>query len=220
MARWALPRYALVDCRRPIVYYMRSMENAEENDKEFWKDIVLRIKELRRQQRLSIYALSKKTGFTKGYLSHIENLRREPTVGTLMRIARALGVNASFLIDGEKYAEEENSIVVVKRKDREIMDSPSRSDGTVYEPINHRMKDRTMDSYIVTPSFEFPGAPMAHEGQELVFVIEGTQELLYDGKTRILEEGDACYFDSSKPHCARSIREKLSKALVVFTAKS
>ena len=30
-----------------------------------------------------------------------------------------------------------------------------------------------MDGYIVIPSFEFPGEPMAREGQELVFILEG-----------------------------------------------
>ena len=82
------------------------------------------------------------------------------------------------------------------------------------------MKDRLMDSYIVTTAFDFPKNPGAHEGQELIFVLEGTQELVYDGKSRILEEGDCCYFDSSKPHYGKSIGEKMSKALVVFTAKS
>jgi hypothetical protein len=36
---------------------------------------------------------------------------------------------------------------------------------------------------------------------------------------RILEEDGCCYFDSSKPHSTRSIGEKLSRALVVFTVK-
>jgi transcriptional regulator with XRE-family HTH domain len=196
------------------------MENVQKDDKDIWNDIVSRIRELRQQQGLSVYALAKKTGFTKGYLSHIENLRREPTVGTLLRIASALGTSVSFLIDGEKSTEEEDSIVVTKRKDRQTLDSPSRSDNTAYESINQKIKDRLMDGYIVTTTFDFPREPGAHEGQELVFVLEGKQELVYDGRSRILEEGDCCYFDSSKPHSARSIGKKLSKALVVFTAKS
>ena len=196
------------------------MDTAGKNDKDIWKEISIRIRELRHRQGLSVYALSKKTGFTKSYLSHIENLKREPTLGTLLRIARALGVNVSFLIDGGKAVEEAEFIVVIKPEDRQTIDSLSRFSNAMYESINHKMKDRLMDGYIVIPSFEFPGEPMAHEGQELVFILEGRQELIYDGETRILEEGDCCYFDSSKPHSARSIGEKLSRALVVFTVKS
>jgi len=195
------------------------MGTVEKDDKDIWKRISLRIKELRHQQGLSMYALSRKTGFTKSYLSHIENLKREPTLGTLLRIARALGVNVSYLIDGEKLVEETESIVVIKREDRLIINSLSRFGNAMYESINHKMKDRLMDGYIVIPAFEFPEKPMAHEGQELVFILEGRQELVYDGKGRILKKGDCCYFDSSKSHSARSIGKKLSTALVVFTVK-
>ena len=196
------------------------MDTSGKDDKDVWRDVSRRIRELRGKQGLSVYALSKKTGFTKGYLSHIENLKREPTVGTLLRIARALGVNVSYLIDGGKPLEEAQFIVVIKPEDRQTIDSLSRLGNAMYESINHRMKDRLMDGYIVIPSFEFPGKPTAHEGQELVFILEGRQELVYDGESRILEEGDCCYFDSSKPHSARSIGEKMSRALVVFTVKS
>ena len=196
------------------------MKNIATEEKEIWNGIVSRIKELRSQQGLSVYALAKKTGFTKGYLSHIENLRREPTVGTLLRIANALGVNISYLIDGGNSEEEEASIVVIRRQERQKIDNPSASDATVHESINHKMKNRLMEGYIVTAAFDFPKAPKTHEGQELVYVLEGTQELVYDGKSRILEEGDCCYFDSSKPHYSRSIGDRQSKVLVVFTAKS
>ena len=116
------------------------MKNIATEEKEIWNGIVSRIKELRSQQGLSVYALAKKTGFTKGYLSHIENLRREPTVGTLLRIANALGVNISYLIDGDNSEEEEASIVVIRRQERQTIDNPSASDATVHESINHKMK--------------------------------------------------------------------------------
>jgi mannose-6-phosphate isomerase-like protein (cupin superfamily) len=77
-----------------------------------------------------------------------------------------------------------------------------------------------MDAYIVTTGFEFTKEAMAHEGEELIFIIEGKQEFVYNGKTQILEEGDCCYFDSSKLHYGRSLGEKKSKALIVFTMKS
>jgi quercetin dioxygenase-like cupin family protein len=67
--------------------------------------------------------------------------------------------------------------------------------------------------------FEFPPEPFVHEGQELVYGLEGTHEFVYDGKTYLLEEGDCYYFDSNKPHFGRSVGEKLGKVLVVFASK-
>ena len=76
-----------------------------------------------------------------------------------------------------------------------------------------------MDAYIVEVGFEFPPGLMAHEGQELVYVLEGKQEFVYDGRCYVVEEGDCYYFESKKSHYPRSIGNKPSKALVVFTSK-
>jgi transcriptional regulator with XRE-family HTH domain len=185
-----------------------------------WEEISSKIRYLRRKNKLSVEALAKKAGFTKSYLSQIENLKREPTIGALTKIARALGVDFFFLVNGEECIEEEESLVVVKRKDRRTLTSPSRLANTIYESINQKKKDRLMDAYIVTTGFEFTAEPMAHEGEELIFIIEGKQEFVYNGKSQILEEGDCCYFDSSKIHYAKSLGEKMSKALIVFTMRS
>ena len=196
------------------------MDRSKKEAEYIWKQISYKIKYLRRKNGLSVEALAKKAGFTKSYLSQIENLKREPTIGALTKIARALKVNFFFLVNGEKPVEDEESLVVVKRQDRRILTSPSRMANTIYESINQKKKGRLMDAYIVTAGFEFTAEPMAHEGEELIFIIEGKQEFVYNGKSQILKEGDCCYFDSSKMHYARSIGEKLSKALVVFTMKS
>jgi len=195
------------------------MNKSKKEAEYIWEGISSKIKYLRRKNGLSVEALAKKAGFTKSYLSQIENLKREPTIGALIKIARALSVNFFFLVNGEKPVEDEESPVVVKRQDRRILTSPSRMANTIYESINQKKKGRLMDAYIVTAGFEFTAEPMAHEGEELIFIIEGKQEFVYNGKSQILEEGDCCYFDSSRMHYARSIGEKLSKALVVFTMK-
>lgn len=196
------------------------MNRLENETKYIWEQITYKIKILRHRKGLSIEALAKRSGFTKSYLSQIENLKREPTIGALTKIAHALGVNFFHLVNDEKPAEEEETLVVVRREDRRLLTTPSRLENTVYESLNYKKKDRLMDAYIVTAAFEFTAEPMAHEGEELIFIIEGKQEFVYNGKSQILEEGDCCYFDSSKMHYARSIGEKPSKALIVFTMKS
>jgi transcriptional regulator with XRE-family HTH domain len=196
------------------------MDKSEKEAEYIWEEISSKIKYLRQKNRLSVEALAKKAGFTKSYLSQIENLKREPTIGALTKIAHALKVNFFFLVNGEKPVEDEESLVVVKHQDRRTLTSPSRLANTIYESINQKKKDRLMDAYIVNTGFEFTAEPMAHEGEELIFIIEGKQEFVYNGKSQILEEGDCCYFDSSKLHYARSLGEKLSKALIVFTMKS
>jgi mannose-6-phosphate isomerase-like protein (cupin superfamily) len=76
-----------------------------------------------------------------------------------------------------------------------------------------------MDGYIVTVGPKFPPEPLVHEGQELAFVLEGSQEFVYDGRSYIFDKGDCFYFDSNKPHSARSVGENPAKVLVVLTSK-
>jgi transcriptional regulator with XRE-family HTH domain len=183
------------------------------------EDIANKIRHLRRERKLSMGALAQKAGFTKSYLSQIENLKREPTIGTLVAIAHALGVNVFSLIGGEKLPEEEEAPAIVRARDRRRVAIPSKATNIIYESINYKKKDRLMDAYILTPAAEFSDKPMAHEGQELLFVLEGQEEFVYNGKSYFLEEGDCCYFDSGAPHYGRSVGEKQSRILVVFTVK-
>jgi transcriptional regulator with XRE-family HTH domain len=195
------------------------MENPEEKKKTVLADISARIRQFRLQRGLSMDALAKKAGFTKSYVSQIENQKREPTIGTLVTIAHALDVNVFSIIGGEKFVDEEAVPAIVTVSDRRRVNIPSRPSDAVYESINYRKNDRLMDAYILTSGFEFSEKPMAHEGQELLFVLEGREELLYNGKSYFLGEGDCCSFDSSTPHQGRSVGEKPSKVLVVFTMK-
>ncbi len=164
-------------------------------------------------------ALARKAGFTKSYVSQIENRKREPTIGTLVTIAHALGVNVSSIIGSEKLLEDEGTPAIVRAGERRRVAIPSKATNIMYESINYKKKDRLMDAYILTPATEFSDKPMAHEGQELLFVLHGKEELVYNGKSYILEEGDCCYFDSSTSHYGRSVGEEQSRILVVFTMK-
>ncbi len=109
-------------------------------------------------------ALAKKAGFTKSYVSQIENKKREPTIGTLVTIAHALRVNVFSIIGGEKLPEEEETPAIVKVRERRRVAIPSKATNIIYESINYKKKDRLMDAYILAPAAEFSDKPMAHEG--------------------------------------------------------
>lgn len=57
---------------------------------------------VRNVRELSLAEAAKAAGITDGALSRIENDKREPTVETLIGLARALGV--TFTIDGDGIA--------------------------------------------------------------------------------------------------------------------
>jgi len=192
---------------------------AEARTKELYTMIGERIRALRQEKEMSLNELSKRAGFAKSYLSQIENLKREPSISALSQVAQVLEVDVLFLISGETQTPVAQNFTIVKKGERKTVNRPSSGIAYIYDSITYKKQDRLMEGFIVTIGFEFPPEPFVHEGQELTYVLEGTHEFVYDGKTHLLEEGDCYYFDSNKPHYARAIGEKQGKVLVVFTAK-
>ena len=57
-----------------------------------------------------------------------------------------------------------------------------------------------------------------HEGEEFIFVLEGTIEINYGKNTYILNEGDSIYYDSIVAHHVHAGNENPAKILgVIYT---
>ncbi|MCL6557700.1 MAG: helix-turn-helix domain-containing protein [Firmicutes bacterium] len=59
----------------------------------------MKIRELRENAGLSQTELASKVGVTQGFISHIELGIREPTLKLVRKLAAALGVSVSDLLD-------------------------------------------------------------------------------------------------------------------------
>jgi len=165
-------------------------------------DIGKRIKSLRNAKRITLEKLALQTGFTKGYLSKVETSSKAPPVSTLGIIARVLNVNISTLL-GEDSAT--TSFCLVKRDDRPLITRDGSNVGYSYEAVAHKFKNKLMDPFILTlPVKTKKKIIYQHEGQELLFVLEGTMRFHYGEQVIIVEEGDCIYFDSNVPHYGES----------------
>jgi len=178
-----------------------------------------RIKKYRLQRRLSLQDLAGKTGFTKGYLSKVENSSKAPPVSTLAMVAKALNVSISEIFGEE---EEKNSICLVKSGERPLIARSGSTFGYSYQALAHPFFKKHMEPYILA----FPLHPKAsphfqHKGEEFMFVIEGTMKFFYGEKEFMVEEGDCIYFDASVPHHGeRYGNKKLKCIMVVYTPES
>lgn len=195
------------------------MRTPEESAREICIAIGQRIRSIRKKRKFTLDQLSAKTGFAKSYLSQIENLKREPPISTLTKIAYILEIDVFFLLTGKIRQDDQQGLAIVKTSERRTATRAFGKLGYIYESISHKNADRLMDGYIVTTGFEFPPEPLTHEGQELVYVLEGRQEFFYNGKVYEVGAGDCIYLDSTKPHYSRSIGDRPGKVLVVFSSK-
>jgi transcriptional regulator with XRE-family HTH domain len=178
------------------------------------RQIVRNIKKLRQNQKISLEQLAKNAGLTKGYVSKIENAHKAPPVSTLIKIGRALNVGMDALLADESEPPEEINLCIVKRNEGKEVVSKGTLPGYNYISLAYKKMDKSMEPYIIEPAFH-EKAVFSHEGEEFMYVLEGTHEFVYAGKKYLLRKGDSIYFNSRIPHSGRSVGKKQAKILTV-----
>jgi transcriptional regulator with XRE-family HTH domain len=177
-------------------------------------DIGKRIKSLRNKKRITQERLAVETGFTKGYLSKVEKSLRAPPVSTLGTIARALGVSISSLLGEEISA---TPICHIKKDERSLIARNGTSFGYSYEAVAHKFKNKMMEPFVLTlPVHPKKRTLYQHEGQEILFVLEGTMKFRHGTEELVAEEGDCVYFDSGIPHFGETVGNKAVKCFMVI----
>ena len=177
--------------------------------------IAKNIKDLRLDKKITLDELAQMAGLTKGYLSKIERSHKAPPFSTLHKIATALEVDIAFLL--KENAEELHDIKldIVRKDERKVVVTRGSLYGYQYEALAYHKTGKNMEPYIISPAFDEKGT-FQHDGEEFMYVLEGTHEFIYDGKKYILNEGDSIYFDSAVPHTGRSLGQKKARLLAVM----
>ena len=173
------------------------------------------IRHLRKEKGFSLNLLASRSGLSKGYLSKIENGMNAPTITTMARIATALEVDVTDFFMQQGAVERSQKMVFVRKDERKEINIKSPG-STVRKrwPLASRKYDRHMHPYIVevpvksTNLYQF-------EGQEFYYLLDGTIEMTYDGKTTVFEAGDAVYIDCDVPYSGRSLGPGPARVLVV-----
>ena len=175
-----------------------------------------RVGALRRLHGLSLEQLAGLSGLTKSYLSKVERGLSAPSIATILKLARALGVGSGQLL-GEGVEEEE--IAVVRAGERVPFSRDKGRVGYAYEAIAAHRSNKAMTPFVMRPPFR-RGKSMdlvTHAGEELVFVISGEMEIVFRDRVVALKAGDSVYFNAGIPHRARSVGSELAEALVVVS---
>ncbi|MGM8932507.1 cupin domain-containing protein [Salinicola halophyticus] len=176
------------------------------------------LRALRLSRKLSIRQLAELSGVTHPFISMVERGRSSPSVSSLKRILDCLGVTLSDFFSGShEPAERRESRPIFYRADElvELADGNSLS----YRQVGAHLHGAAM---MILHERYAPGAdtgpdPYRHEAEEGGVVVEGRLEMTVDGEVRILETGDAYYFDSRLPH---RMRNPFEDVCVVVSAVS
>jgi len=154
-------------------------------------DVGKRIKSIRKRKNLTLQEVSENSGMSATAISAIERNVSSPTVNTLVAIGRALGESLTSLL-----GENEIRYLVSRAGARMRLASDIRN--VDIQSLAGEVPGRRIHPVmnIIRPDAGSGEDFINRQGDDLIFVVEGTLELDVDGGgTPIrLEKGDSVYF--------------------------
>ena len=179
-----------------------------------------KIKGIRESRNLSVEEIAESSGLTVDQINSIENDENLPSLGPLIKIARAMGVRlGTFMDDNDALGP-----VICRAKDREKKSSISFSNGAVdarkhmeYHPLAQQKAGRHMEPFVIdiNPEDKTEFNLSAHEGEEFIYVMNGEVEIEYGKEKYTLHEGDSIFYDSIVKHHVHGAPGKSAKILAV-----
>lgn len=149
-----------------------------------------RARSLRTAHGLTVADLAPRVGLSTAQLSRIESGDRQPSVGALISLARALGTTLSELVADEPAPD----VHVVRATTASSHPTGSGTVTALSGPLpGIQALQLTLDP-AAAPE------PAVHDGEEWIRVLDGTAVLTVGGRRTDLQAGDAAHFRSTVPH--------------------
>ncbi len=186
---------------------------------EVEKVIGTRVAERRGELGITLDRLAAMTGFSKGYLSKIENSRKVPPIGSLSRIAAALRTDITELLHTPSQ-KPDGGLSVVRAGERRPVVRGGTAFGYDYVSLADNRRDKRMEPFLFTfPSQIDKYVFFEHDGEEFMFVLSGRVEWQAGSRRIVLEPGDSVYFDARLPHRGRALDGEATAVVVTYSPK-
>jgi transcriptional regulator with XRE-family HTH domain len=170
---------------------------------------------LRRLRRCTLRTVAERSGLSESFLSQVERGRSSASIGSLRRIAEALGVSMADLFEPEPA----RGPRVLRRDER-----PALSFGILGRKF--LLTPRPLGQLeVVAGELEAGGStgsqPYAHgDSEELFVVVAGRVQLELGGELFELERGDSIDYRSSTPHRVSTRGDEPAEVLWIISPPS
>lgn len=169
----------------------------------------VKLKLIRIQSGLTLEVLAQASGLTKSYVSKLERGASTPSVVAALRLSKALGVQVEEIFGAETARE---SISISKAQARAPLSAG------VPQIVSGALPDHKMTAFVLQPAEAHARKrPMSHhEGEEILYVINGKVAFEIDGRVEMLSAGDSVHFDSRIPHKIQSDGDAAAQVLIII----
>ncbi len=181
---------------------------------------------IRESRNLSIEDVSERSGLSAESIENIEKGELIPGLTPLIKIARVLGVRlGTFMDDQEQLGPVVNRAGAEhdEKREKNVVRFSERNNAVSSDldffSLAHNKADRHMDPFVID-IYEPSGKDVklsSHEGEEFIYVLEGTVEILYGKDEYRLNVGDSIYYDSIVSHHVHSVGGSAKILAVIYT---
>ncbi|SMH56308.1 helix-turn-helix domain-containing protein [Mesorhizobium australicum] len=152
-----------------------------------------RLRTRRRELGLTLKEVADGAGLSVGFISQIERGITTPSLSSLVSVSRVLGFQVS------EFLSQPRVIAPTTRHDQRPHYAIG-SNSLVYERLSTSFPGNVINSVIIHEPPGYRSEPIAHEGEEIFYVLEGGITVEVDGETHVLGVGDSIHFPSRRVH--------------------
>jgi transcriptional regulator with XRE-family HTH domain len=180
--------------------------------RESWRNVGHKIRYLRKADQLTIKQLAAGSGLSANAISLVERGEVAPTVETLCKVASALGVSASSLLQGICPGQ-----VILTRAGDDDGQPVDRALGALACAVTPAAARSVPTAADLAGDGE---AGLADYSHAFVLCLNGQVEHEADGKCYQLEPGDSLSFNGNVLHCCRNPGQGTAVAVLILHPES
>ncbi|MFE6224180.1 MULTISPECIES: helix-turn-helix domain-containing protein [unclassified Streptomyces] len=162
------------------------------------------LKRWRNERGFTLDALAARSGVSRGMIIQIEQARTNPSVGTTVKLADALGVSITTLLDHEQGP---HVRLVPPEQAVRMWSTPAGSHTTLLVGTEAR-GPLELWSWSLQPGEGSASDPHPQGTTELLHVVAGVLTLVVDGVAHTVPAGTSAVFEAAAPHTYRNDGEE------------
>ena len=179
-----------------------------------------KIKTLCEERNVPKEELSDRSGLSIEQINRIEESEKIPSLSSLIKISRALGVRlGTFLDDAEQlgpaiHRQADKNSIEPATFSSQLSGANSHMD---FFSLAARKATRHMEPFIIHihKNEEAEKVSSTHEGEEFIYVMKGIVKINYGKEQYTLHPGDSIYYDSIVEHLLFTEEDEPAQILAV-----
>ncbi len=175
-------------------------------------DIGRELRRARLSQEMTLDDVAKRCGYSKALISRVETGLTSPSMTSLVKMLASLGLKLHDLFSSITLRQP----AIVRKAERRRLFADGKT-SVEFLTANIALKKMAPTEIIAPPGCTSGDQPVAHYGEEFIFVLSGKIEATTGGRTHKLGASDSIYLPAGMPYTWRNAGKETARLISVVT---